>query len=222
MLHEASGGASWIDLRLDRVDKRNALCHELVDRVEAACAAGEQHGARVAVLGALGPVFCAGGDRAEMHTDPVASDRLIHLLRSTSLFVIARVEGPVLGAGVSVVRRCPVAIGTPAATFALPEAAMGIFPVPAAYLEGTVSRRRLVEVGVRSATIPASEAVESGLLTSVVDPAAIDEAVARWVDCVIERPKVAADANRYWQHELDREVEERTRFLRRLSLGEAT
>jgi enoyl-CoA hydratase/carnithine racemase len=215
VLSRGTGGDGWIEVRLARPEKRNALCHALVDELTEVMGTTD---AQAMVLGAEGPVFCAGGDRSETHTDPVASDRLLALLRDTPLFVIARVEGPVLGAGVAVVRRCPVAVGTEAATFSLPEATMGVFPSPAAYLEGAVGRRRILDVGLRGTPLPPGD-----LLTEVVDPDDVDAAVQRWVDVVRERPAVADMARRYWHEEVDVEAVARSDRLREIGLeGRAT
>ncbi|HEU5150283.1 MAG TPA: enoyl-CoA hydratase/isomerase family protein [Iamia sp.] len=204
----------WVEVHLDRPERRNALSHALVDQLVAALQAAADDGVRVAVLSAAAPVFCAGGDREEVHTRPVASDRLLELLRETELFVIARVEGPVLGAGVAVVRSCPVAIGTPEAGFSLPEARMGVFPEPVAYLEGTVSRRRALDVAVRSRFIPAAEAEAAGLLTVMVAPEEVDDEVASWVAILRERPEVADQARLHWRREVDRECRGRAAWLR--------
>jgi enoyl-CoA hydratase len=210
----------WAEIRLDRADKRNALSHALVDQLLQAldrCQGAERS---VVVLGANGPVFCAGGDRSEAGSPPAASDRLLAALAAIPLFLVARVEGPVLGAGVALVRMCPVAVGTPAATCTLPEASMGNFPVPAPYLEGVVDRRRILEVGIRSTPISAEEAAAGGLLNRVVDPDELDAEVADWVARLRERPAVTEQARRYWQREVEREVAPRARWLRDLVVGE--
>jgi enoyl-CoA hydratase/carnithine racemase len=201
------GGAS----SSSTADEQSGADPALVDELEALLATAVADGVGAMVLGAEGPIFCAGGDRSETHTDPVASDRLLALLRDSPLFVIARVEGPVLGAGVAVVRRCPVAVGTAAATFALPEATMGVFPSPAAYLEGVVDRRRIIDAGVRGTPLP-----PDALLTEVVEPSEVDAAVGRWVDVVLERPNVAAVARRYWHEQVDDEAMGRSDRLREM------
>ena len=193
----------WVELRLDRPEKRNALSHELVDQLIAALDDLCENGDPVVVLGANGPTFCAGGDRSEIGTTPVAaSARLLAHLRTVETFVVARVEAPVLGAGVALVRSCPVALGTSAVTFTLPEAAMGNFPVPAPYLASTLSPRRIVEVAVLGSPVGSDEAEAAGLLTRVVGPDDLDGAVAAWVDRLRSQPTVASQARRVWQRDL--------------------
>lgn len=223
MLIETRAQDGWVELRLDRPEKRNALSHELVDQLIAAV--DDVRAARhpLVVLGANGPVFCAGGDRSEIGAYPVvASSRLLDHLRHVELFVIARVEAPVLGAGVAVVRCCPVALGTPAATFTLPEAAMGNYPVPAPYLAGTLPARRIVEVATLGAPVSSQEAAAAGLLTRVVGPDEIDDAVALWAERLRARPLVAHQARRAWQRDLDpaREASARLEDMVRQDLAE--
>lgn len=203
----------WVELRLDRPEKRNALSHALVDQLVAALDDAVASGDPVVVLAANGPTFCAGGDRSEIGTAPVAaSARLLAHLRTVGTFVVARVEAPVLGAGVAVVRSCPVALGTPAVTFTLPEAAMGNFPVPAPYLAGTLAPRRIVEVAVLGSPVAADEAVAAGLLTRVVAPEDLDDAVTTWVDRLRSQPTVASQARRVWQRDL-RNAHERSAWV---------
>lgn len=203
MLIEKRAHDGWVELRLDRPEKRNALSHELVDQLIDALDEIQRGRHPLVVLGANGPVFCAGGDRSEIGAHPVvASSRLLDHLRGVELFVIARVEAPVLGAGVALVRCCPVALGTPAATFTLPEAAMGNYPVPAPYLAGALSARRIVEVATLGAPVSSQEAAATGLLTRVVPPDQIDELVAVWVERLTARPLVAHQARRAWQRDL--------------------
>jgi enoyl-CoA hydratase/carnithine racemase len=148
-------------------------------------------------------VFCAGGDRSEIGARPqVASNRLLDALLDIELFVVARIEAPVLGAGVALVRSCPVALGTPAATFTLPEAAMGNYPVPAASLAGVLPARRVVEVAALGAPVGSDEAAAAGLLTRVVAPEEIDDLVALWAERMTAQPAVAHQARRVWQRDL--------------------
>src|SRR5947209_1222571 len=65
LLSETSGGV--VRLTLNRPDKRNALSRELLSRLrEAQEAIASDPAARVVVLAARGPAFCAGHDLGEM------------------------------------------------------------------------------------------------------------------------------------------------------------
>jgi enoyl-CoA hydratase/carnithine racemase len=210
---------TWAEVTLARSEKRNALSNALVEEVFDAFAAVEEAGCVIVVLAGDGPVFCAGGDRSEIGEGPVASDRLLGFLAETDRFVVARVERPAYGAGVSLVASCPVAIAGPAARFSLPEAALGNLPIPIAYLDGICSPRRLIDRGVRGKEIDPAEALASVLVAAgAVDPAAVDQLLDEWVRVLSARPVVADQARRFWQQRLRDEVAPRDRAVRRLVL----
>jgi enoyl-CoA hydratase/carnithine racemase len=198
-LVEVRVGAGWGEIRLNRPEARNALSQALVSDVATALDRLCRESCLVAVIAANGPVFCAGGDLKERLPGPRPSDQLLEALLSTELFVIARVEQPVYGAGVSLVSVCPVILCTPDARFALPEAKQGNFPVPTPYMELAVPKRRLVELGVRATAISAQEAAAMGLVTTLVPPDRLDDEIDGWVAAVNERPAVARQAREYWQ-----------------------
>jgi enoyl-CoA hydratase/carnithine racemase len=211
----------WASLVIDRSEKRNALSHALVDELIGAIDEVLAGGRTVLVLSAVGAVFCAGGDRGEVHTRPVASDRLLSYLATVPAFVIARVSAPVIGAGVSVVASCPVVVATPSATFALPEASMGNLPIPIVHLEPTIRTRRLLDVGVRGSVVGAAEAHARGLVTTLCySEDAVDGEVRDWIGHLLARPAVADQARRYWQSRLS-EVAVRDAEVRALVVGTA-
>lgn len=191
----------WVELRINRPEKRNALSQGLVTTFVEALDELERRALPVAVLSAIGPVFSAGADIKEWLPGRRPSDQLLDRLTTTGVFLVAKVAAPVYGAAVSVVTVCPVLVATPAVSFSLPEADQGVFPVPTPYLEVAVPRRRLVEVGLQSSPIGAEEAQRWGLVSSVVPEDRLDAEVATWIGWVHERPVVADQTRRYWQEQ---------------------
>lgn len=192
----------WAELRLERPAKRNALSRDLAEDFVAGLRILADDGIQAVVLSAAGPVFCAGGDRAEAQDgrrSPV--DELLAALHAAPFFLIARVEGDVVGGGMALLSPCPVVLCLPSVTFLLPAArTQDIFPeafLPT--LGHAAGDRALLEFSLRSEPLPADQAKDLGLVNSVVAPDAMDATVAGWVDLVLERPTAAVGARRFWR-----------------------
>jgi len=194
----------WVELVLNRGERRNALSSALADQlVEALDRATKT--VRAGGISARGPVFCAGADLKEgMSLDPDRpSSRAFRALAESPLFLVAAIDGGVYGAGVQLVAACPVAIGTPRAVFGLPEARHGVFPLGVVpYLEGRVPARRLLSLGLRADSIEAAEAYACGLLTELVGEDELAARTGAWIDLALGRPEVAAQAKRWWSDPL--------------------
>jgi methylglutaconyl-CoA hydratase len=182
---------------LARAEKHNALDAATMDALTAACTAlAAAPGLRAVVLAAEGPTFCAGGDLGWMRAQAAAApaDRAAEAARLAAMLaavaalpvpVIARVQGPAWGGGVGLLCACDLAIGTPAVRWALTEARLGLIPA-------VIAPHVLARLGpaarpamLTARTAGAAEALACGLLSDLVEPAALDAAVAAAVDDVL-------------------------------------
>src|SRR5262245_55911516 len=125
-----------VRLTLNRPERRNALSRSLLARLEEAITTLEEdEAARVVVLGARGPAFCAGHDLSEMtgrseedYRDLFAACTRVMLgLRRLGVPVIARVQGVATAAGCQLVAACDLAVASEDATFATPGVKIGLF-----------------------------------------------------------------------------------------------
>lgn len=185
---------------LTRSDRRNATNPQMAREFASAAAAVTDAGARIVVLDAEGPAFCAGADLTEL---PEAGDALyamIETLVSTPVYWLAAVRGAVRGGGLSLLAACPGVLATPSSSFALPELARGFFPV--SVVEGlaeVIGERRAFEMAFGVDALDAEQAVTIGLASRTVaddeleeqlsaelrrledlDGAGLAEGVARW------------------------------------------
>ncbi len=91
------------------------------------------------ILAAAGPAFCAGMDLAEMtataqsenplqqwHADAVLYRDLLETMLRFPKPIVAAVTGPAVAGGAGLVLACDVVVGTPGATFGLPEPRRGL------------------------------------------------------------------------------------------------
>jgi enoyl-CoA hydratase/carnithine racemase len=193
LMVERQGGV--VRLTLDRPEKRNALSRELLHRLEEAlhALAGDE-AARVVVLAARGPAFCAGHDLGEMvgrGEDEYralfeACTRVMLGLRRLPQPVIARVQGTATAAGCQLVAACDLAVAAEAATFATPGVKIGLFcTTPMVPLVKAVPAKAALEMLLTGAPISAARALELGLVNRVVPADRLDAAVSELADAVL-------------------------------------
>jgi enoyl-CoA hydratase len=186
-------------LTLDRPDSRNALNRTMCDDLLAAATAARDDAAvRLLFVRATGPVFCAGADlkeRAGMNDDAVRQRRLAGFaayksLESLPMPVIAVVQGPAIGSGVEIVSCCDFVVATPEATFATPEATRGTIGVTQR-LPRIIGKSLAKDMMFTGRKLTAAEAQAAGLVTKVVDAAALDGALADIAKTIIAAPQAA-------------------------------
>jgi methylglutaconyl-CoA hydratase len=178
-------------LRLNRPQLHNAFDPTLIAALTAALehAAGDA-AVRAVVLEGEGASFSAGADlqwmrgmaaagEDENRGDALALARLMRILDELPRPTIARVHGAAFGGGVGLVACCDIAIGTPQARFGLTETRLGLLPaVISPYVVAAIGTRQARRWFASAETFDADTALRIGLLHQVVEPDALDAAVA--------------------------------------------
>lgn len=191
-----------VTLTLNRPQAFNALSEGMLRALKTeldALARDEQ--VRVVVLAAAGKAFCAGHDLKEMRAEPSAAyyrqlfeqcGQVMLALQQLSVPVIAKVQGTATAAGCQLVAQCDLAVAASTARFAVSGINLGLFcSTPAVALSRNLGRKAAFEMLVTGEFIDAEEARVKGLVNRVVAPEALDEAVARLVDGIVAKPRVA-------------------------------
>jgi enoyl-CoA hydratase/carnithine racemase len=207
-----------VRLTLNRPEKRNALSRDMLAELEAAIGSvAVDEKARVVVLAAEGPAFCAGHDLGEMtgKTEEEyrglfeACTRVMLGLRKLPQPVVARVQGVATAAGCQLVAACDLAVAASGATFATPGVKIGLFcTTPMVPLVRAVPAKAAMEMLLTGAPISAERAREIGLVNRVVAPENLDEAVHHYVEAILAvSPAVVALGKRafYDLHDLPEE-----------------
>ncbi len=192
LVSESNGGV--VRLTLNRPDKRNALSRELLSRLrEAQEAITNDRSARVVILAARGPAFCAGHDLGEMVGCSASDYRDLFALCSDVMQrfrrlpqpVIARVHGLATAAGCQLVAACDLAVAAEGATFATPGVKIGLFcTTPMVPLVRAVPAKPAMEMLLTGKPISARRAYELGLVNRVVPADQLDAAVQEYADAV--------------------------------------
>ncbi|MDQ6646247.1 MAG: enoyl-CoA hydratase-related protein [Pseudomonadota bacterium] len=174
---------------VNRPDKLNALNRETLNELTLAFGQAAQDDAVRAVVltGAGEKAFVAGADIAEMngYTPTQAQSfsrtgqRLMTTIERLGKPVIASIQGFALGGGMELAMACHLRIASEKAKFGQPEINLGLIPG----FGGTQRLLRLagrgaaLELCLTGAVINAQRAFELGVVTRVVAPEALDDAV---------------------------------------------
>ena len=179
-------------LTLDRPETRNALsgedCFAGFEQVFAQLNA--DMGVRAAVLTGAGSAFCSGGNVAEMRNrtgmfggspDQIAQNyrqgiqRIPRAFQTLQVPIIAAVNGPAIGAGNDLACMCDIRIASTSARFAESFVKVGIVPGDGGcwFLPRVMGFSRAAEMALTGETVDAEEALRIGLVSRVVEPAAL-------------------------------------------------
>lgn len=192
LLRQSEGGV--VRLTLNRPQRRNALSFALLTELEQAIdEIARDPAARVVVLAASGPAYCAGHDLAEMVGRSEAEyrklfelcTRVMLRLRRLPQAVIARVHGMATAAGCQLVAAADLAVAAEEAQFATPGVKIGLFcTTPMVPLVRNVAPKLAMEMLLTGQPITARQALAAGLVNRVVPAAELDSTVAELAHAV--------------------------------------
>jgi enoyl-CoA hydratase len=202
----AADARGIVTLTLNRPAARNALNVALAEALVIACRRATEDAARLVVLRAEGPVFCAGADLKErqgMSDDQVRA--AYAALEALPMPAVAVVEGPAVGSGVEIAGACDFIIATPAASFRTPEALWGTVGATQR-LPRVLGKRLAKDLMFTGRTLSAAEALAHGLVTRLVAPEALAAAVEEITAVIAKAPPAALRmAKRCIEEGLDRD-----------------
>jgi 2-(1,2-epoxy-1,2-dihydrophenyl)acetyl-CoA isomerase len=170
-------------ITLNRPDVYNAINRALHEGLAAALRDAADPEIRSVVLTGAGRGFCSGQDLREFQSLPggvrEALEQTYHpnirAIRSLEKPVIAAVNGPVAGAGLSLACACDVRIGSSEATFVPGFIGIGLIPDAGStwFVHRLLGFSRAFEWMVSNRRLAATEAFEWGLLSEEVSADAV-------------------------------------------------
>ena len=170
-------------LTLNRPEKRNALCIEMLEQL---CfqidRLAQERSARVLILQGAGPVFSAGLDLVEASSPALVQysaecvARSLQLLRNTPIVTIAAAHGGAFAGGAGLMAACDIAIGASDLKIGFPEARRGLLPaLVCAIMSPKIREGDLRDLFLVGDSIDAVRAQQIGLLQRVVEPDALTD-----------------------------------------------
>lgn len=183
---------------LDRPERANAVDAEHIEGIIEACE--ELDDARVLVLRAEAPAFCAGADLGHVEDQQAAASvrAMLDTLSTLPVCTIAAVEGPAMGAGCQLALACDLRVVGPRAEFGIPSARLGLMVdhwtiEKLAQLAGHGHARAVL---LAAATVDADAALRTGFAQrsgTADDAVAWGQEIARLAPLSIAGQKLALD-----------------------------
>ncbi len=189
-------------LTLNRPDRLNALVPEMKAGFEAALAEAASPEVKALIVRGSGRAFCAGGDIGWL-AEAQAAGRweelealldlgvaVAHGLATLPKPVVAVIQGPAAGAGMSLALGADLRLATPEALFSMAFVKLGLHPD----WGGSVGLCRLVNPAVAAELmllgdpIDATRAQALGLVNQVVPAERLEAAVAAWAERLAAGP----------------------------------
>ena len=182
---------------IDNAAKANRLGMETMRAfVDAVTKLGQDPALRVLIVTGEGDRAFMGGanlfelgalDRVSARTFITQVHLMSKALRELPVPVVARVNGWCLGAGLEVMAACDMRVASDNAMFGMPEVKVGLpSVVEAALLPQLIGWGRTKILLYTAEHIDAATAFQWGLVEKIVPPADLDDAVAHWVDAILE------------------------------------
>jgi enoyl-CoA hydratase/carnithine racemase len=180
-------------ISINRPEARNALNREVIALLKNAFVEiASRLETRVVVLtGAGQDSFCAGADLSELVHESTPEGRraffhsvveLIEAVHRCRAPVVAKIYGFALAGGCGLAAACDISVSSDDALFGLPEVALGLAPmVVMAPIHRAIGRRALSELALLGDRISATRAYEIGLISKVVQKAAVEGECQRLV-----------------------------------------
>jgi 2-(1,2-epoxy-1,2-dihydrophenyl)acetyl-CoA isomerase len=188
-----SRAGSVLTITLNRPDKLNAFEASMHAALREALGEAEAADVRAVVITGAGRGFCVGQDLAEFSDIPDIADALrgsyhpnIRAVRALEKPVIAAVNGPAAGAGLSLACACDLRIASDAAVFVPGFVGIGLVPDAggAYFIARLLGTARAFELMASNRRLSAQEALEWGLVSEVVAADAFEgraqEYAAEW------------------------------------------
>lgn len=182
-----------LTIRINRPEVRNAFDWQTLELLEGAFARLEaDDDLWFGVLTATGAeAFCAGADLKTLPAESAARrreginppDTIMHGQRVSKPLICA-VNGVAYGGGVELAIACDMRIAAAHASFALPEAQVGMIPAGGATyrLPGLIGEGRALQMMLTGKAVDSTTALEWGLVDQVVASEDLPRATAELVD----------------------------------------
>jgi enoyl-CoA hydratase len=200
---ELNGGV--LALTFNRPDSLNSLTEAMLKTAaDALDQAATDPQVKVVRLGGSGRGFSSGaGISAEDQAaaavsstvDPLLAEanRVVRTITALPKPVVAVVHGPAAGVGVSLALACDVVLASEKAYFLLAFTKIGLMPDggASALVAAAVGRIRAMRMALLAERLPAAEALEYGLVSSVYPHDNLETEVTRVIDTLMSGPAVA-------------------------------
>lgn len=190
-----------LSVTINRPDSLNSVTTpELSAIADAMEAAARDPRVRVVRLGGAGRGFCSGaGISADDAGDEIPTEIIVEVNRAIRAIValprpvVAVVQGPAAGVGVSLALACDLVVASEKAFFLLAFTKIGLMPDggASALVAAAVGRARAMRLALLAERLPAAQALEWGLISAVHPAEEFDAEVDKLLAGLLAGPAAA-------------------------------
>jgi enoyl-CoA hydratase len=191
-----------LSVTIDRPDSLNSVTTSVLAGIaDAMEGAATDPRVQVVRLGGAGRGFCSG---AGMSADDVAdagsgteiitqANRAVQAIAALPRPVVAVVQGPAAGVGVSLALACDLVLASDKAFFMLAFTKIGLMPDggASALVAAAIGRIRAMRMALLAERLPAADALAAGLVSAVYPAEEFDTEVDKVVSTLLAGPVVA-------------------------------
>lgn len=194
-----------LSVTLNRPDSLNSLtedmCNALADVLDQAATDPD---VKVVRLGGAGRAFCSGAGISSSDQSVksatgrldgllVAANRVVRSITDLPKPVVAVTQGPTAGVGVSLALACDLVLASDKAFFLLAFTKIGLMPDggATALVAAAIGRIRAMKLALLAERLPASDALEYGLVSAVYPHDELEAGVASVIETLASGPAVA-------------------------------
>ena len=189
-----------LSVTIDRAESLNSLTLPVFEGIaDAMEQAANDSRVKVVRLGGAGRGFCSG---AGMGADDVAgpgdelilaANRVVRAIATLPRPVVAVVQGPAAGVGVSLALACDLVLASDKAFFMLAFTKIGLMPDggASALIAAAIGRIGAMRMALLAERLPAADALASGLITAVYPADDFETEVDKVVSRLLTGPAVA-------------------------------
>lgn len=188
---------------LDRPEKKNALTAAMYTAMSDAIASAHDDDIGAVLLAARGDAFTAGNDLRDFLERPPSGDdapvfRFLLALATTDVPIVAAVRGAAVGIGTTLLLHCDLVYASPTAKLKVPFVDLGLVPEAASsmLLPQRIGRARAGAALYLSETMDVQQAFADGIITKIVDDAALDDTAERAAREIAAKPRQAVRATK--------------------------
>ena len=186
-------------ITLNRPERMNALSVELMIELADAIGRTQKEGARALVLTGASTSFCSGADLTAGMPDDLGAllDQYYHpvvdALAGLDMPVISAINGPAVGAGLSIALAADIVVMARSAYLLLAFANIGLVPDAGAtwLIAKSAGRAKALEMALLAEKISAEQALDYGLVTRVVDDEEVAQAAGAIAAKLAHGPSIA-------------------------------
>ena len=191
-----------LSVTIDRPDSLNSLTPRVLDGLaDAFERAATDPRVRVVRLGGAGRGFSSGagigvnetGDGHEPVETLIQANRAVRAIVNLPRPVVAVVQGPTAGVGVSLALACDLVIASEKAFFLLAFTKIGLMPDggASALVAASIGRARAMKMALLAERLPADEALAAGLVTAVHPAEDLESEANKVIERLLAGPAVA-------------------------------